>query len=81
MEIARFLDIEDAKCLLVTCVEENSPAAHAGLEWGDLIVGVNGSVIRSLADLERIFSDAQTAPVITLRILRCGAPRELSVRR
>jgi len=55
--------------ILVTGVNEGSPAAKAGLKAGDVITSVNGSRISSRADLVRGLRDA-TSDDITIGIVR-----------
>jgi serine protease Do len=40
--------------LRISVVDRNGPAARAGLESGDVLLGVNGSRVRNLEDVDRI---------------------------
>jgi regulator of sigma E protease len=53
----------------VDSVAANGPAAGAGLQAGDVIVGINGEAVRDFAELQRVVSGA------------LGQPLSISVRR
>jgi membrane-associated protease RseP (regulator of RpoE activity) len=42
----------------------DSPAAVAGVEPGDRLVRIDHAAPRSLAQIQRIFADTQTVPVL-----------------
>src|SRR5207247_2963897 len=48
----RAVGLPERDGLLVRGVEEGSPAASAGLQEGDLIVGAGGRDVRALEDLQ-----------------------------
>jgi S1-C subfamily serine protease len=66
--------------VLVASVDEDSPAARAGLKAGDVIVKVNGRKVEDSSDLgaevARMSSDAEA----TLTVQRDGKPLDLKVR-
>ena len=64
--------------LTVTAIDLDGPAAQAGAEVGDVVVGVNGGALREAADLERAVKGAQEG--LRLDLLRAGAPRQVAVR-
>ena len=67
------------QALLVVAVTEGSPAANAGVLVGDLITEFNATPIASPEDLlDALVGDSVGHPV-TLRLLRGGTPRELTV--
>jgi S1-C subfamily serine protease len=55
---------------------QNTPAAVAGLETGDLITGINGATVRNMMDYYRALNDPSRRQV-TFHILREGT--EISV--
>ena len=59
--------------------EGTSPAAEAGIQLGDLIVGLGSRAVSSAADFMEAASDADGSPV-PLRVLRQGQEMEFSVR-
>jgi serine protease Do len=62
--------------LLVRGVERKSPADKAGIERGDLIVGVNGT---ALSSIDELFDALEAAEEIRLEVLRGTDAREVSV--
>lgn len=55
--------------VLVTDVDPNGPAAAAGVQSGDLIVGIDGHPVAHIGDLTGVLADAEHAEV-TLTIKR-----------
>lgn len=55
--------------VLVTAVDPGGPAAAAGLQSGDLIVGIDGQPVAQIGDLTGALADAEDAEV-TLAIMR-----------
>jgi len=60
-------------------VESGSPAEKAGLQPGDVVLGVNGQKVDNSADLPRIIGDQKPGSVVRLSIWRDRKARELSV--
>jgi serine protease Do len=65
---------------LISEVKQASPAAHAGLEKGDIILAVNGKPIRNSAQLAMTISLMQPGSEVKLKVLRDGAEREMPAR-
>jgi S1-C subfamily serine protease len=65
--------------LLLVTVEDDGPAARAGLTVGDIIVALAGSPTQSLDDLRSGLASQQVGQAIPIRILRGGQPADLSV--
>ncbi|MBE0513513.1 Do family serine endopeptidase [Sulfurimonas sp.] len=55
---------------LITGVEENSPAAKAGLKRGDLIISVNGKKIESASELKNTIGSYAPQRVVNIKFLR-----------
>jgi serine protease Do len=62
--------------LLVRGVEEESPAGRAGLQRGDLLVGVNGG---PLASVDELFDALESGDDLKLTVLRGTEEREVDV--
>lgn len=60
-------------------VVENSPAAQAGLQNGDVIVKFNGEEVTGTRNLTRLIAEVAPDHRATLTVLRGGAERELKV--
>lgn len=64
---------------LVGTVEKDSPAAKAGLESGDIILGVNGKDIGSANELPAIVASIPPGETARLQIWRKGSTRQVDV--
>ncbi len=66
-ELARQLEIEEEAGVVVIDVEQDSPAARAGIQEGDVIQEVNRRRVAKVEDVESAISSAQGAqPVLVL---------------
>ena len=69
-DIARQLNLRGGDGVLVFSVEDESPAAEAGLQRGDVIREVNRQRVRSLQDFERVTKDIKEGDRITVLLQR-----------
>ncbi|HEV8439187.1 MAG TPA: DegQ family serine endoprotease [Methylomirabilota bacterium] len=69
-EIARQLNLRGQEGVLVFAVEEDSAAAEAGLQRGDVIREVNRQRVRSLPDFERATKDVKEGDRVTVLLQR-----------
>ena len=67
-QLADYFGVKDGG-LLITSVNENSPAAKAGLKAGDVITAVDGEKVTSAGDISRAISKKEDGPV-SLTIIR-----------
>lgn len=65
---------------LVSSVENDSPAAKAGLEPGDVITGINGKEITSSNELPPVVADITPGQSAKLQVWRKGSQREIEVK-
>ena len=63
----------------IQSVTEDSPAAQAGLQAGDVITGVNGTEITGSSDLVRLVGDAAVGDTLSMTVYRQGTTLELTV--
>ena len=63
----------------VQSVSDDSPAAKAGLQAGDVITRVNGTEITGSSDLVSLVSEAAIGDMLTMTVYRQGSTMELTV--
>ena len=66
--------------VFVQSVTEGGPAAKAGMQASDIIVGVNGQTLKDGDQLVQTISAAQPGTSVHLKVLRDGKPVEVSVK-
>jgi serine protease Do len=79
-ELATSFGLDKARGALVTDVVEDSPAAKAGIERGDVIVSFDGREIDEMHDLPRLVAVAGVDKLVKLEILRDGRRRTVKVK-
>jgi len=68
--VVRFHGLAAESGVRVASLEPNSPAARAGLEAGDIIVGYDDTPISAIDDLHRLLSEERVGVRATLTALR-----------
>ncbi len=76
-QLADYFGVKDGG-LLITSVNENSPAAKAGLKAGDIITAVDGEKVESSGDVARAINKKEDGDV-TLTIVRDRSTRTINV--
>lgn len=76
-QLADYFGVKDGG-LLITSVNDNSPAAKAGLKAGDVITAVDGEKVTSPGDVSRAISKKEEGPV-SLTIIRDRNTRTVMV--
>jgi membrane-associated protease RseP (regulator of RpoE activity) len=77
-QLGEYFGLDGRNGVLVTSVEEDSPAAEAGLEAGDIILSVGGKPIDGAGDVARAIREAEQGP-IAVGILRDRKERNVTV--
>ena len=77
-QLAEYFKVE--KGVLVTSVDENGPAAKAGLKAGDVIVKFDGEAIADADDLRDQVRKAESGKDVALTVQRDGRPVDLTVK-
>ena len=78
-DLAQNFGLDKPNGALVANVESGSPAEKAGLQAGDVVLGVNGQKVDNSADLPRIIGDQKPGSVVRLSVWRDRKARELNV--
>jgi serine protease Do len=63
----------------VGSVEEDSPAAKAGVEVGDVILKIDGRTVESSADLSRTIRAVRPGQKVTVSVWRAGKMRDITI--
>jgi serine protease Do len=78
-ELARLFQIPDTLGVLVGDVTADSPAAAAGLQRGDVIVGANGEPIKNNAAFRNQLALTKPDSSMTLEVVRQAKHQEITV--
>lgn len=78
-DLAEGLGFKEPKGAIVANVEENTPAARAGMRQGDVILKFNGKEINRQQSLQSVVSDTPIGTTANMDILREGKPMTLRV--
>ncbi|PDT51670.1 MULTISPECIES: Do family serine endopeptidase [Sinorhizobium] len=79
-DLAEALSIEETSGAVVGSIEQNSPAASAGLQAGDVIIAVNNRKITGSADLRNRIGLAQVGSQVEIEYLRDRARKKVTMR-
>ncbi|HYC57604.1 MAG TPA: trypsin-like peptidase domain-containing protein [Candidatus Binatia bacterium] len=78
-QIASHLGVRPGTGVVVTSVEEGSPAAKAGIEAGDIITRVRGNSVRNSADYEGNVRGLAAGEKLPLTVQREGEERTVEI--
>ncbi len=79
-EIAESLDLKEKHGALVAGVEPGSPAEHAGIKPGDVIVRMNGKKLDDFKDLPKLVAKAKAGSDSTFEVERKGRSHKIEVK-
>jgi S1-C subfamily serine protease len=77
--LVQSLMLEQERGLLIVQVESGSPADQGGLMLGDILLHIDGSAVQDVDELRRHLRSLQAGQTVSLRVLRGGEARDLSV--
>ncbi len=75
----RAVGLPERDGLLVRDVAEDGPGARAGVEQGDLIIGVNGDAITGIDDLYELLDRSSPGATLELELVRGMDERKVEV--
>jgi len=78
-QLAEYFGLNADEGVLVTSVDDDGPAAKAGLRAGDVILELDGKAIRRGRDLREQVSEAEDGEELAIRVQRRGEPLDLTV--
>ncbi|MEO8999773.1 MAG: Do family serine endopeptidase [Rhodanobacter sp.] len=76
--IAQLLKLKDSSGVVVTGVDDDSAAEHAGLQAGDVLTTLNGKPLRSEQELHNAEGLLPLGSTLQLGVLRDGHSREVN---
>jgi serine protease Do len=79
-QLAESFGLDRPRGALVSSVEKDSPAAHAGVQPGDVILGVGGHPIEHYGELSGAIASMKPGADVTLQVWRAGHQQDISVR-
>lgn len=77
-ELREFYGAPREAGVLVSRVAEDSPAAAAGFEVGDVITAVSGDAVKSSREVVRVMGRLEPEHEVSVAVVRAGAPLTLS---
>jgi len=78
-QLAKYFRLEGDEGILVVSVDENGPAAKAGVMAGDVIVKIGGKAVGDSEDMHREVSALESGKETTLTVQRDGHPLDLKL--
>lgn len=78
-ELAESFDLDRNEGILVAQVSDDSPAAAAGIEVGDVIVGYQGEAVQDVGDFRNRVALTSPGSEAEITVLRDGRRRDLEV--
>jgi serine protease Do len=77
--LAKSFGLKQPEGALVSSVDPDGPAARAGIETGDVILGIDGKPVARSIDLSSYVADIKPGSSAQLEVWRKGAKRQISV--
>jgi S1-C subfamily serine protease len=77
--LARRLGVAAESGVLVIAVEPGGPAAEAGVEEGDLVIGWGGKPVAGIDDLHRALTEESIGRAASLTVVREKGPEDLTL--
>jgi hypothetical protein len=78
-ELRAYFKAPRGRGLLVSRVEEDTPAAKAGLRAGDVIIEVDGKGVADRGDISAALADHEPGDTVTVKVIRDGAEKSHQV--
>ena len=77
--LARYFNVDANEGLLVTAVEENSPADKGGIESGDVIISIDGKDIHNINDFSDVLMEYEKGDRAEIGYIRKGEENTTTV--
>jgi S1-C subfamily serine protease len=79
-ELARVYNLPVSQGIIVTNVDQASPAAQAGVRPGDIITQIDNTPITQGGDLRRLLRERQAGQTVRIRVVRPSGTANLTAR-
>ncbi len=79
-DLAKSFEVAIAEGVIISDVQENSPAKEAGLERGDIIIKFNDKPIRDVNHLRNTVAQTEAGKKVKITVLREGNEKTLTVK-
>jgi len=79
-DLAKSFNVSVTEGVLVSEIQENSPAKEAGFERGDIVVEYDGKAIRDVNHLRNVVAQTEIGKKVKAKVLREGKEKELLVK-
>jgi serine protease Do len=79
MELATAMDLKNNSGVLVSSVQDNSPAEKAGLKTEDVIIRFNGKEVKNSTELRNLVANSDPGEKVKLQVIRSGKEKEVDV--
>jgi serine protease Do len=79
-DLTQGMGLKSDKGALVSSVQDNSPAAEAGIKSGDVVMRFGERVIESPKDLSRAVADTASGATVPVKIWRDGSEQTVEVK-
>lgn len=66
--------------VMVNSLSDNSPAAKAGIEAGDIIMSINGHDIKSVKEFSRVIAESKIGSTVILRLWRDNKTKDTELK-
>jgi serine protease Do len=78
--LAQGLGLDRSDGVIISRVDEGSPAERSGLKRGDVIVAVNGERVANYESARRAIFGSRVGDVLEFEVIRDGEPRSFDIR-
>lgn len=78
--LAKSFNVTTTEGVLITDVQDNSPAKEAGFERGDIVMEYDGKSIRDVNHLRNVVAQTEVGKKVKVKVIRDGKEKEVLVK-
>ncbi len=79
-QMAESFDMDDARGVIISDVQDGSPAMKGGIERGDVIVAYRGKDVDNMQEFRKMVAMTEPGEKVKIEVLKDGKSKELKVR-